>query len=95
LKAFIFGRNPISGKAPNKGTVDGAKNGDRNLIRLAYECKAMPNKHALLSKRPYSNEELFPRLHESPGQSTLPLLLWAMKQISSLLRFSETISGAI
>ncbi|EJK61009.1 hypothetical protein THAOC_18564 [Thalassiosira oceanica] len=58
LKAFIFGRNPISGKAPNKGTVDGAKNGDRNLILLAYECKAMPNKHALLSKRPYSNDDL-------------------------------------
>ncbi|EJK74278.1 hypothetical protein THAOC_04053 [Thalassiosira oceanica] len=79
LKAFIFGRNPISGKAPNKGTVDGAKNGDRNLIRLAYECKAMPNKHALLSKRPYSNEDL-QKYREN---------------ISSLLRFSETISGAI
>ena len=44
LKAFIFGRSPISGKVPNKGTVDGAKEGDRNLIQLAFECRNMPNK---------------------------------------------------
>ena len=58
LKGFIGGRNPIKGKVPIKGTVDKAKNGEYNLVRLAFDCKHMKNEYALASKKPHSNKDL-------------------------------------
>ena len=46
LKSFVMTRKPdlLVSRLPNKGKLESALQGEKNLISLVYECKMMPNK---------------------------------------------------